>query len=190
MCIILCDVNTNSSGASTSKDEKPPPQVLALPAPPPKSIATAPPLVKAEPIIDLLSGDDFYKPESDQNSMALVPYDPNITASDQNVLALADMFDDLHSRNNNSNQHNNNNRPTFQANRNPQRMPSQQPTFRANRNVPAQHMPQARPQHVEPTFRANGGDPNSMAMTIYDPMSQTNNTSIQRNGMISITYFL
>ncbi|XP_078176739.1 TOM1-like protein 8 isoform X2 [Carex rostrata] len=175
----------NSSGASTSKDEKPPPQVLALPAPPPKSTASAPPLVKAEPIIDLLSGDDFYKPESDQNSMALVPYDPNITASDQNVLALADMFDDLHSGNNNSNQHNNNSRPTFQANRNPQRMQSRQPTFRASRNVPAQHMPQARPQHVEPTFRANGGDPNSMAMTIYDPMSQTNSTSYQRNGSIN-----
>ncbi|KAF3333175.1 target of Myb protein 1-like isoform X1 [Carex littledalei] len=175
----------NSSGASTSKDEKPPPQVLALPAPPPKSTATAPAPVKAEPLIDLLSGDDLYKPESDQNSMALVPYDPNITASDQNVLALADMFDDLHSGNHNSNQHNNNYRPTFQANRNPQRMPSRQPTFRANRNVPAQQMPQARPQHVEPTFHANGGDPNSMAMTIYEPMSQTNNTSNQWNGSIN-----
>ncbi|KAJ4733717.1 Target of Myb protein 1 [Rhynchospora pubera] len=175
--------DSNSSGPSTSKDEKPAPQVLALPAPPPKSTATPPAPVKAEPLIDLLSGDDYYKPESDQNPMALVPYDPNITAADQNVLALADMFADLDSGNHNSNQHSNNYGPTSQANRNPQRRLSAEPTFRANRNVPPQHMQQARHRNVEPTFHANGNDPNPMALTLYDPKSQQNNASNQWNGV-------
>jgi hypothetical protein len=181
-------VITNSSGASSSKDEKSPPEVLALPAPPPKSTATIPTPVKVEPIIDLLSGDDYYKPQSDQNSMALVPYDPNITTSDQNVLALADMFADLRSGNNNSNQHNNNHGPTSQANRIPQRMTSREPTFRASRKVPAQHITQPHAQHVEPTFHANGSDHSSMALTIYDPNSQTNSASNQWNGIIDIFF--
>lgn len=161
---------------------------MALPAPPPKPTATVPAPVKVEPIIDLLSGDDYNKPESDQNSMALVPYDPNITASDQNVLALADMFADLHSGNQNGNQHNNNSGPNTQPNRNLQRKPSKEPTFHANRNVPAQHMTQLRPRHVEPTFHANGSDPSSMELTIYDPTSQTNSASNQWNGMIDIRF--
>jgi hypothetical protein len=162
--------------------------VLALPTPPPKSTAAVPAPVKVEPIIDLLSGDDYCKPQSDQNSTALVPYDPNITASDQNVLALADMFADLHSGNNNSNQHNNNHGPTSQANSNPQRMPSREPTFHANRNVPAQHMTRPHAEDVEPTFHANGSDHNSMALTIYDPNSQKNNATSQQNGMIDVLF--
>ena len=45
----------------------------------------------AAPKIDLLSGDDYIKPEP-ANSLALVPV-TEYSASDQNVLAFADMFE-------------------------------------------------------------------------------------------------
>jgi hypothetical protein len=47
--------------------------------------------VAPAPKIDLLSGDDYIKPEP-ANSLALVPV-TEYSASDQNVLAFADMFE-------------------------------------------------------------------------------------------------
>ncbi|KAG8058693.1 hypothetical protein GUJ93_ZPchr0002g26179 [Zizania palustris] len=67
------------SSGSTSATNQSPFEQLALPAP-------AAPV----PAIDLLSGDDYIKPEH-ANSLALVPV-TEYSASDQNVLALADMF--------------------------------------------------------------------------------------------------
>ncbi|VAI22589.1 unnamed protein product [Triticum turgidum subsp. durum] len=78
-----------SSAATTSASKQSPFEQLALPAPPSsssaKSVVAAP-----APSFDLLSGDDYIKPEP-ENSLALVPVS-EYSASDQNVLALADMF--------------------------------------------------------------------------------------------------
>ncbi|KAI4966957.1 hypothetical protein ZWY2020_034668 [Hordeum vulgare] len=64
-------------------------------APPaPRSSSSAKAVVPAPaPSFDLLSGDDFIKPEP-ENSLALVPVS-EYSASDQNVLALADMFQQI-----------------------------------------------------------------------------------------------
>ncbi|ONK67038.1 uncharacterized protein A4U43_C06F15010 [Asparagus officinalis] len=79
-----------SSAASTSS--QPPLQQLLLPAPPVSNGSSAPTL-KSDSIIDLLSGDDYSKPAA-ENPLALVPINEpvSLTPSDQNVLALADMF--------------------------------------------------------------------------------------------------
>ena len=78
-----------SSATTTSASKQSPFEQLALPAPPSsssaKSVVAAP-----APSFDLLSGDDYIKPEP-ENSLALVPVS-EYSASDQNVLALADMF--------------------------------------------------------------------------------------------------
>ncbi|XP_048531991.1 TOM1-like protein 9 [Triticum urartu] len=78
-----------SSAATTSASKQSPFEQLAPPAPPSsssaKSVVAAP-----APSFDLLSGDDYIKPEP-ENSLALVPVS-EYSASDQNVLALADMF--------------------------------------------------------------------------------------------------
>nr|CAB3446374.1 unnamed protein product [Digitaria exilis] len=77
------------SSASTSATKQSPFEILALPAPPSSSSSKAP--VAPAPKIDLLSGDDYIKPEP-ANSLALVPV-TEYSASDQNVLAFADMFE-------------------------------------------------------------------------------------------------
>lgn len=81
-----------SSATTTSASKQPPSEQLALPAPPaPRSSSSAKAVVPAPaPSFDLLSGDDYIKPEP-ENSLALVPVS-EYSASDQNVLALADMF--------------------------------------------------------------------------------------------------
>ncbi|KAF8721749.1 hypothetical protein HU200_022926 [Digitaria exilis] len=77
------------SSASTSATKQSPFEILALPAPPLSSSSKAP--VAPAPKIDLLSGDDYIKPEP-AHSLALVPV-TEYSASDQNVLAFADMFE-------------------------------------------------------------------------------------------------
>jgi hypothetical protein len=77
------------SSASTSATNQSPFEILALPAPPSSSSSKA--AVAPAPKIDLLSGDDYIKPEP-ANSLALVPV-TEYSASDQNVLAFADMFE-------------------------------------------------------------------------------------------------
>lgn len=81
-----------SSATTTSASKQPPSEQLALPAPrAPRSSSSAKAVVPAPaPSFDLLSGDDYTKPEP-ENSLALVPVS-EYSASDQNVLALADMF--------------------------------------------------------------------------------------------------
>ncbi|KAL5212627.1 hypothetical protein ABZP36_023474 [Zizania latifolia] len=75
------------SSGSTSATNQSPFEQLALPAP--SSSSPKAPAAPA-PAIDLLSGDDYIKPEP-SNSLALVPV-TEYSASDQNILALADMF--------------------------------------------------------------------------------------------------
>ncbi|XP_043810732.1 TOM1-like protein 9 isoform X2 [Manihot esculenta] len=66
---------------------------LLLPAPPTTNGPTPP--AAANPKLDLLSGDDFGSPKAD-NSLALVPVgeSQSATTSQQNALALFDMFSD------------------------------------------------------------------------------------------------
>lgn len=79
------------SSATTGASKQSPSEQLALPAPAPPSSGSAKSAVAAPaPSFDLLSGDDYIKPEP-ANSLALVPVS-EYSASDQNVLALADMF--------------------------------------------------------------------------------------------------
>ncbi|CAN6231223.1 unnamed protein product [Urochloa humidicola] len=85
--------------ASTSATNQSPFEILALPAPPSSSSLKAP--MAPAPKIDLLSGDDYFKPEP-ANSLALVPV-TEYSASDQNVLAFADMFEQNTANKNNPN---------------------------------------------------------------------------------------
>lgn len=76
---------------------------LALPAPPAFNSSATPPS-KLDPHMDLLSGESFGAPAA-ANPQALVPVSQSATlsASDQNVLALADMFPQTNSSNININ---------------------------------------------------------------------------------------
>ncbi|XP_006647153.1 TOM1-like protein 9 [Oryza brachyantha] len=83
-----------SSGTASASNKQ-----LALPAPPSSSGPKAP--AAPVPVIDLLSGDDYIKPEP-ANSLALVPV-TEYSAADQNVLALADMFEQISANKSNHN---------------------------------------------------------------------------------------
>ncbi|KAL0904063.1 hypothetical protein M5K25_026134 [Dendrobium thyrsiflorum] len=87
------------SSASTSSPS--PFEQLALPAPP-ASNGSAIPAKKVDPLMDLLSGEDFNAPAT-PNSLALVPVSEPVASPspNQNILALVDMFPQ--SNNNNSN---------------------------------------------------------------------------------------
>lgn len=88
------------STASTSN--QPPLRKLPLPVSPVAN-GSSTPSAKADPLIDLLSGDDYNKPGA-ENPLALVPVTVpvSLSVSDQNVLALADMFPQNNNSNNNS----------------------------------------------------------------------------------------
>jgi hypothetical protein len=77
---------------------------LALPAPPSSSTSKPPGETPVGPSIDLLSGDDYFKPEP-ANSLALVPNGnlPAASASGHNTLDLVDMFSETNISNNNQN---------------------------------------------------------------------------------------
>nr|BAK05686.1 predicted protein [Hordeum vulgare subsp. vulgare] len=77
---------------------------LALPAPPSSSTSKPPGEASVGPSIDLLSGDDYFKPEP-VNSQALVPVgnSPAASASGHNTLDLVDMFSQGDASNNNHN---------------------------------------------------------------------------------------
>ncbi|URE48908.1 VHS and GAT domain containing protein [Musa troglodytarum] len=97
----LVDVDDSSTGkeqdqrlsaTSTSSTDQPPLQQLLLPAPP-VSDDSAKSSTIIHPNMDLLSGEDFNKPAK-ENLLALVRVGEPLSnsASDQNMLALADMF--------------------------------------------------------------------------------------------------
>ncbi|XP_042425147.1 TOM1-like protein 9 [Zingiber officinale] len=90
------------SNTSPITGDKPPLQQLSLPAPPtPNGSATS--LAIIDPRIDLLSGEDYSEPKNENR--ALVPVNEPLinSASDQNILALADMFSNAKTEENNSN---------------------------------------------------------------------------------------
>ncbi|KAJ1278945.1 hypothetical protein BS78_04G117500 [Paspalum vaginatum] len=143
------------SSASTSATNPSPFEILALPAPP-SSSSKAP--VAPTPSIDLLSGDDYIKPDP-ANSLALVPV-TEYSASDQNVLAFADMFDQ-----NTINSSNHNLPNSFQSS-------TSNSTIPASQTYPAPVRP-VLPQH--PAAYPNG--PTSNAIVLYDQQPQLNSTN-------------
>ncbi|KAL6629463.1 hypothetical protein ACP70R_029228 [Stipagrostis hirtigluma subsp. patula] len=142
------------SSASTSDSNQSPFEILALPAPPSSSSSKAP--AAPAPNIDLLSGDDYIKPEP-ANSLALVPV-TEYSAADQNVLAFADMFQQTTANNSNHNLASSSNS-------------SSNSTFPASQTYPAPVQP-IQPQH--PTAYSNGATSN--AIVPYDQQPQLHTT--------------
>ncbi|WVZ76939.1 hypothetical protein U9M48_024853 [Paspalum notatum var. saurae] len=141
------------SSASTSATNPSPFEILALPAPP--SCSSKAPVA---PSIDLLSGDDYIKPDP-ANSLALVPV-TEYSASDKNVLAFADMFDQ-----NTINSSNHNHPNSFQSSTSNSNIP-------ASQTYPAPVRP-VLPQH--PAAYPNGATSN--AIVLYDQQPQLNSTN-------------
>ncbi|OAY80554.1 Target of Myb protein 1 [Ananas comosus] len=171
------------SAASTSTSDQPPLQQLLLPAPPVPN-GSAAPSAKMDPKIDLLSGEDFSTP-ANETPLALVPVtDPfannnNYPASDQNLLALVDMFPQNNTTansSNNINNNNNNNDVTSSLNSN-----SNFPVALASSTNQLQLQPQG-PQQPASLY-PNGGIPNSLKP--YDQGSQLNQQSSAWNGQLS-----
>ncbi|CAD5194596.1 unnamed protein product [Musa acuminata subsp. malaccensis] len=163
--------------SSTSTSNQPPLQQLLLPAPPSDGAGTT--SVKVDPNMDLLSGEDYNKPTT-ENLLALVPVSEplNISASDQNVLALADMFSPNDSTNNNKNPAN-----SFDSNS----------TFPTQQTYPAvSNLQQQAQQTQQPQFFTNGGIPNSGApqfeQSSHDQGMQLNLATTPWNGQFAPAY--
>ncbi|KAJ6795625.1 TOM1-like protein 2 [Iris pallida] len=88
--------------AIPSTSSQPPLQQLLLPTPP-VSNGSSTPSAKVDPHMDLLSGENYGTPAA-KNPLALVPVSQPIalSASDQNILALADMFPQSNNVSNNA----------------------------------------------------------------------------------------
>ena len=122
---------------------------LALPAPPSSSASKSHVKPANNPNIDLLSGDDFFKPEP-VHSQALVPVSnqPAASASSSHSLDLLDMFSDTNAINNSS--------------QNPATppIPNTNPNPSAPEAYPAPQQP-VPPQHPSPY--SNGLNSNTLA---------------------------
>ncbi|XP_020100044.1 myb-like protein AA isoform X2 [Ananas comosus] len=156
------------ASTSTSTSNQSPFDQLLLPAPP-ASDSSAIPSTKTGPEIDLLSGLDYSSPENG-NSQALVPVnDPfaSSSPSDQNILALADVFPQNNTVSNNNNNNSNNN-PALLLN-----------SFDPNSSIPTSQASQLQPQQ-QPMLYPNGNITNSFAS--YDQGSQLNHASSAWNG--------
>lgn len=138
--------------ASTSEDDNLRCQQMEFRDPSPESTATQPAPAKVEEsLIDLLSGNNFFQPKSDEKVMEIVLYEPNHTVSSQQVSSLTDMFGDLLSSDPNENYES-----TSYNSQNPTPLPKEVlSTVNAKRNLPDQHLPESIPWHVEPTVHAN-----------------------------------
>ncbi|KAL6604016.1 hypothetical protein ACP70R_044377 [Stipagrostis hirtigluma subsp. patula] len=146
----------SSEGASSTT----PFEQLALPAPPSSSGSKSSGGPAVSPNIDLLSGDDFFKPEP-VNSQALVPVGnpPSASASSghNNTLDLLDMFAESSVSNNN------NQNPAISSVLNPN------PNLSAPQAFPSPQHP-VPPQ--QPSSYSNGLTSN--ALTPYDPRADLN----------------
>lgn len=167
----ICRSNT---GASTSNQS--PLQQLSLPAPL-ASNGSATPAAKTDPHIDLLSGDSYNTPKH-ENPLALVPVSEPFasSASDQNLLALVDMFPQ-----NNTNS----------SNANPSNSLGSHSTLPASQAYPAATQLQTEPQQPQlPALYPNGGVPNLGAsqyeQAAYDQGAQLNHASPTWNGQVPL----
>lgn len=130
------------AASTSSTGNQPPRQQLLLPAPPTSNDPT-PPLIKLDPHMDLLSGDDYATPEP-ENSLALVPVSvpPATPSSQQNILSLSDMFS-----------HNNS----------PANSLYSQSAYPSSQTYPSTstYQQQQSLQPPQPAFHSNGSVPNS-----------------------------
>ncbi|KAG2611673.1 hypothetical protein PVAP13_4KG107600 [Panicum virgatum] len=142
---------TKETDQRSSKDASSvtPFEQLALPAPPSSSASKSHVKPANNPNIDLLSGDDFFKPEP-VHSQALVPVSnqPAASASSSHSLDLLDMFSDTNAINNSS--------------QNPATppIPNTNPNPSAPEAYPAPQQP-VPPQHPSPY--SNGLNSNTLA---------------------------
>ena len=139
---------------------------LLLPAPPTPNGSAA--SVRADPKIDLLSGDDFSSPKA-ENSLALVPtgeQQPASPISQQNSLVLFDMFSDSNNASNSINAH-----PT-------------QPTNVAAQTGPPQSQQQQTLTSPQGGFYSNGSAPN-MGSPQYEQSPYLQSTGPAWNGQVA-----
>ncbi|XP_072978731.1 TOM1-like protein 9 isoform X2 [Typha angustifolia] len=157
------------SGGSAGTSNPSPFEQLSLPAPPVSNVSVTS-SAKVDPNMDLLSGLDFNTPAT-ENSLALVPVSDLLanSASDQNILALADMFPQNNASNNNSNPAN-----SFDLNSS---LPASQ-TYTA----PSQLQVQSQ-QPQQPELHSSGGISNSM--TAYGQGLQSNHATSAWNGQLN-----
>lgn len=158
---------------STSTSERSPLQQSLLCAPP-ASNGAATSLEIIDPNMDLLSGEDFSKPTS-ENSLALVPVTDLVDSSassgtEQNILALSDIF---------SQNSNNSNKPTNAMDSNTM--------YPASQTYPATPQLQLEPQ--QSTYYSNGSVPNSgvpqYGQAAYIPGTQFNQANPAWNSQTS-----
>ncbi|KAK1312658.1 hypothetical protein QJS10_CPA07g00768 [Acorus calamus] len=161
--------------STTSTSEQPPLlEQLSLPAPPSAKSTLIPPS-KGDPHIDLLSGDNYNSPTA-ENTLALVPVSQPVTTptSDNNILALVDMFPTQSNQNNNPA----NSFDSQALHPVPQMYPLP---------IQSQQLPQS------PTFYSNGGTPNQ-GTPRYEQSSpfaqrpQLNQTSPSWNGQVAQSF--
>ncbi|RLN12489.1 TOM1-like protein 1 [Panicum miliaceum] len=156
-------VGTKETDQRSSKDASSvtPFEQLALPAPPSSGASKSHVKPAINPNIDLLSGDDFFKPEP-VHSQALVPVNnqPAASASSSHSLDLLDMFSDSNAINNSS--------------QNPATppIPNTNPNPLAPEAYPAPQQP-VPPQHPSPY--SNGLNSNTLAP--YDQGSNLTSAS-------------
>ncbi|KAK1314887.1 hypothetical protein QJS10_CPA06g00692 [Acorus calamus] len=155
------------SNGSTS--EQPPLQQLLLTAPPPVNGPSTPPS-KVDPHMDLLSG-DFNSPTA-ENPLALVPVSQPVTTptSDNNILALVEMFPTQSTQNNN-----------------PVNSFDSQSLHPAPQMYPSMSQAQQLPQ--SPSFYSNGGTPNQgtpqYEQSNFAQGPQLNQTNPSWNGQVA-----
>ncbi|KAF8400810.1 hypothetical protein HHK36_014112 [Tetracentron sinense] len=155
-------VRTTSSASAASQ---PPPQLLLTA--PPASNGPVTPSVRVDPKMDLLSGGDYNSPTA-ENSLALVPVgqpQPTSPASQQNILALSDMFSQ--------------NKSTTDSFNSPSTNPAGQ-TFHSTPQFQQQQILQA-PQSP---FYSNGSAPNT-GLPQYEQSLYTHGSNPAWNGQVA-----
>ncbi|KAF8393383.1 hypothetical protein HHK36_021626 [Tetracentron sinense] len=163
------DNSARPDGRSTSRADAGSQSLqLLLPAPPPSN-GPVTPLARVDPKMDLLSGEDFNSPTAG-NSLALVPVgepQPTSPVSEQNILALSDMFS----------QGNNTTSFTDQKNTNTSFFNSQS-SYPAGQtySLTSQVQQQQNLQSPQPTLYLNGNAPNN-GLPQYEQSSYTNGTN-------------
>ncbi|CAD5167791.1 unnamed protein product [Musa acuminata subsp. malaccensis] len=167
------------STASSSSSNQPPPLQQSLLHGSPASCDSAISSAKIEPSMDLISGDDYNKPAT-ENLLALVPASEPLTnvASEQNVLRLAEMFPPIISNSSSTNPAN-----RFDSNSG---IPAQQ-TYPAGTNIQLQvHLIQ------QPALFTSGGIQSSGApqfeQASRDQGVQLTHMSIVWDGQLSPAY--
>ncbi|URE29615.1 VHS and GAT domain containing protein [Musa troglodytarum] len=167
-----------STASSSSSDQPPPLQQSPLHGSP-TSFDSAMSSAKIEPSMDLISGDDYNKPAT-ENPLALVPASEPLTnvASEQNVLTLAEMFPPIISNSSSTNPAN-----CFDSNSG---IPAQQ-TYPAGTNIQLQvHLIQQSALFTSGGIQSSGAP--QVEQASCDQGVQLSHMSIVWDGQLSPAY--